>query len=107
MKALIRTAAAIAALTAFAPSAFAITWGQPDGTAHPNVVNLIFERPEGLFLCTGTLLTPTVVLTAGHCTEEAGPVNINPRVRNDPDIDAAFTAERPNFTSTRACLNAT
>ena len=107
MKALIRMAASMAALAAFSPSVFAITWGQPDGTAHPNVVNLIFERPEGLFLCTGTLLTPTVVLTAGHCTEEAGAVNINTWVRNDPDIDAAFTAERPNFTSTRAWLNAT
>ena len=51
MKALIRTAASVAALAAFSPSALAITWGQPDGNTHPNVVNLIFERPQGLFSC--------------------------------------------------------
>ena len=107
MKASIRMAASIAALAALSAPAFAITWGQPDLNAHPNVVNLIFERPEGLFSCSGTLLSPTVVLTAGHCTEEAGAVNINTWVRNDADLDAAFAAERPSYTSTRAWLDAT
>jgi hypothetical protein len=107
MKALIRTAASAAALVALSPAALAITWGQPDGTAHPNVVAIIFERPDGLYSCTGTLLSPTVVLTAAHCTEEAGTVNINTWVRNDPDLDAAFTTERPSYTSTRAWLDAT
>ena len=107
MKVSIRIAASIAALAAFSPSVFAITWGQPDGNAHPNVVNLIFERPAGLYSCTGTLLSPTVVLTAGHCTEEAGAVNINTWVRNDADLDAAFAAERPSYASTRAWLDAT
>jgi len=107
MKASIRLAASLAAMAALSAPAMAITWGQPDGTAHPNVVNLIFERPEGLFSCTGTLLSPTVVITAGHCTEEAGAVNLNTWVRNDPDLDAAFTLERPGYASTRAWLNAT
>jgi hypothetical protein len=107
MKASIRLAASVAAMAALSAPALAITWGQPDGNAHPNVVNLIFERPEGLFSCTGTLLSPTVVLTAGHCTEEGGAVNLNTWVRNDPDLDAAFTAERPSYASTRAWLNAT
>ena len=107
MKASIRLAASVAALAALCAPAMAITWGQPDGDAHPNVVNLIFERPEGLFSCTGTLLSPTVVITAGHCTEEAGAVNLNTWVRNDPDLDAAFTTERPSYPSTRAWLNAT
>ena len=48
-----------------------------------------------------------MVLTAGHCTEEAGAVNINTWVRNDPDLDAAFAAERPSYASTRAWLDAT
>ena len=66
MKASIRIAASVAALAAFSP-AFAITWGQPDLNTHPNVVALIFERPDGLYSCTGTLLSPTVVLTElGH-----------------------------------------
>jgi hypothetical protein len=107
MKISVRLAASVAALAALSAPAMAITWGQPDGDAHPNVVNLIFERPDGLYSCTGTLLSPTLVLTAGHCTEEAGAVNINTWVRNDPDLDAAFTTERPGYASTRAWLNAT
>ncbi len=43
----------------------AITGGRPDGTAHP-YVGFVGE-PEGGF-CSGTLLSPTVFLTAGHCT---------------------------------------
>jgi hypothetical protein len=107
MKASFRMAASLAAFAALSSPAFAITWGQPDLNAHPNVVALIFERPDGLYSCTGTLLSPTVVLTAAHCTEEAGTVNVNTWVRNDPDLDAAFTAERPNYASTRAWLDAT
>lgn len=62
--------AAIAALLA-AGSAGAIINGEPDGTRHPYVVAIGFidaatNRP-GAF-CTGTLVSPTVVVTAGHCT---------------------------------------
>jgi hypothetical protein len=88
-------------------SVSAITWGQPDGNGHPNVVSIIFRRPDGFYSCTGTLLSPSVVLTAGHCTEEAGVVNSGTWVRNDADIDAAFAAERPKYRSTLAWLNAT
>jgi hypothetical protein len=86
-------------------SVAAVTWGQPDGNTHTNVVAIIFRRPDGYYSCTGTLLTPYVVLTAGHCTEEAGVVNSGTWVRNDADIDAAFLAERPLYPSTLAWLN--
>jgi hypothetical protein len=89
-----------------AGSVSAITWGQPDGEGHPNVVAIIFRRPDGYYSCTGTLLTPYVVLTAGHCTEELGVVNSGTWVRNDADIDAAFAAERPLYPSTLAWLDA-
>lgn len=49
----------------------AITYGQPDGDLHPNVGALIAEwREPGQKdqLCTGTLISPTVFLTAAHCT---------------------------------------
>jgi secreted trypsin-like serine protease len=53
----------------------AITWGQPDNGAHPNVGALLIDlgriSPEwrGLYFatCSGTLITPTVFLTAAHC----------------------------------------
>jgi Trypsin len=101
-------AAATAASFAFAalPSQ-AITWGQPDGDAHPHVVALLFQQGTSLFSCTGTLLTPYVVLTAGHCTEEGGKANVATWVRNTSNIDLAFQTERPSYVSTLAWLDAT
>ncbi len=49
--------------------AAAITDGELDGNAHPYVVLLLMEvdgAPK--YRCSGTLLSPTVLLTAGHCT---------------------------------------
>ena len=69
----------VAALALAAPAvltgvpAGAITGGQPDGQAHPNVGLVLFYSHDGdvnaRFRCTGTLVSPTVVLTAGHCTD--------------------------------------
>ena len=49
--------------------ASAVTDGELDGDDHPGVGLLIFDV-DGIpaFRCTGTLLSPTVMLTAGHCT---------------------------------------
>jgi hypothetical protein len=57
--------------------ASAITGGQPDGEGHPNVGLIAFydgttpHADTGLptrFRCSATLVSPTVVLTAAHCT---------------------------------------
>ena len=56
-----------------AGTANAITFGEPDGNAHPHVGTLLFvQNGEGYFSCTGTLISPTVMLTAGHCVEGGG-----------------------------------
>ena len=52
---------------ASAQPASAITDGQRD-TVHTNVGVVRFTTSEGRFRCSGTLISPTVVLTAGHCT---------------------------------------
>ncbi len=50
--------------------ALAITYGEPDGNDHPNVGSMVLQIPgRGLFqLCTGTLISEKVFLTASHCT---------------------------------------
>jgi hypothetical protein len=71
----------------------AITNGQLDYGRHPNVGALIAEwRISGLKeeLCSGTLISPTVFLTAAHCTaylESLGIPNDQVWVSFDEDVD--------------------
>lgn len=49
--------------------AAAITDGEPDGDGHPYVGLMIADVDgEPAWRCSGTLISPTVFLTAGHCT---------------------------------------
>jgi hypothetical protein len=71
MTRLIACAAALAALI-FAAPASAITFGSPDGNAHPNVGGLVADEAysDGTWIyCSGTLISPTVFVTAAHCYE--------------------------------------
>ncbi len=76
-------------LIATVGSAFAITNGQPDGDAHPYVGLLVFDAPDPdtgvvgpAWRCSGSLIAPNVVLTAGHCTDGA----VAARVWFDEDV---------------------
>src|SRR5512143_2278554 len=65
--------------------AYAITYGVPDENGHPYVGMATFydESGEYMWRCTGTLIAPQVVLTAGHCT--SGPAHA--RVWFEPDLN--------------------
>ncbi|MGB2758208.1 MAG: trypsin-like serine protease [Acidimicrobiia bacterium] len=64
---LILAAAATAALLT-PTAAGAIVAGTVDGTTHPNVAMISFVQPDGRFRCSATLISPTVLVTAAHCT---------------------------------------
>jgi hypothetical protein len=75
---LITLAVVAAALTAVSPAA-AITNGTADGNRHPNVGGLVSptQYPDGTWIyCSGTLISPTVVLTAAHCAEDGERVGV-------------------------------
>src|SRR6476646_2347960 len=74
MRRLLTGLAALAALALAAP-AHAITNGTVDGNQHPNVGGLVAPHAysDGTWLyCSGTLISPTVFLTAAHCAEGGG-----------------------------------
>jgi hypothetical protein len=69
--------AALVLVLGISGGASAITNGEPDAGRHPYVGLLVFdaELPDGTigpaWRCSGALIAPNVVLTAGHCTDGA------------------------------------
>jgi hypothetical protein len=94
---------ALAALLT-AGSAGAIINGEPDGNRHPYVVALRLIGPDGQAnLCTGTLVSPTVIVTAGHCTYGVtAPVFVwnSPLVMGFPPASAGRAYTSPEFSPT-------
>jgi hypothetical protein len=76
------------ALGAAAPVG-AVTDGTPDGDAHPEVVLLLMDVGGApAYRCSGTLLSPTVLLTAGHCASNyPGAPYTGMRVFTESDVE--------------------
>lgn len=92
-KALATAIAAIALIGLTAPPASAITDGVPDGNGHPNVGLMVaFVDGAPAWRCSGTLISPELYLTAGHCTYGADHVEI----WFDSDVRDAAANNYPN-----------
>jgi len=94
-------AALVALALAVAPAAAVTKGGVPDAGEHPMVGQLIFYVPDALpspypepggwFSCSGTLVSETVVVTAGHCTFAIGEDSVSTTTEDD-----RFTADDGN-----------
>ncbi|HMN60126.1 MAG TPA: trypsin-like serine protease [Anaerolinea sp.] len=68
----------------------AVTDGELDGNGHPYVVLLLMEvNGQPAFRCSGTLLSATVLLTAGHCAGAPDEFS-GMRVFTESDVEAGI-----------------
>jgi hypothetical protein len=88
----------LALLFIFVLPALAITYGVPDGNAHPFGGSIVIRIPyEGVFQwCSGRLIDENVFLTASHCTAPLDDV-----LAANPGAEALVTSDP---TITEGCV---
>lgn len=100
MRKTITLIAIVAAALFLVPASQAITDGELDGTGHPAVVLVLMEvNGKPAFRCSGTLLSPTIVITAGHCAGEPGEFS-GIRVFAEADVQSDPTYPGPGGPNT-------
>jgi hypothetical protein len=90
-------AAAIALPILFASSAGAVTNGQYDGNNHPYVGYL----DNGVFACSGTILSPTVIVTAAHCFSDSTSALGTNSITHAPIVRVSFDPNLANDNNTQ------
>jgi hypothetical protein len=95
----------IAALALALPlSASAITYGIVDGNKHPYVGALVGEFSSGTFpYCSGTLISPTVFLSAAHCDLGTSRVfvSFDPAITGDSRLLSGTYYANPEYSQTQ------
>jgi hypothetical protein len=96
-KSLLAAIVAIALLMLAVTPAAAVTDGTLDGNGHPYVGLMVAQDENGnpLWRCSGTLLSPTLFLTAGHCTEAPA---AHVEIWFDANVEAGIPANGYPFT---------
>jgi len=91
MRAALALAGVVALMTVTVAPAAAITDGSLDGDGHPYVGLMVAQLEDGtpLWRCSGTLISPTVFLTAGHCTEAPA---VHAEIWFDADVQSGIPA---------------
>lgn len=89
--------AAVALLVALAAPAAAILNGTPDGNRHPAVGGLVTQVPTSsgpvnVLICSGTMVSPTVFVTAAHCTDLLDELDLPAFVT----LDSVFDYQSPD-----------
>jgi secreted trypsin-like serine protease len=88
-----------------ATAAQAITYGQADGNRHPMVGALVGTFDDGTYpFCSGTLISPTVFLTAAHCDisdrtgNDTACVTFDPQLTSKSKLSCGTFTPSPNYT---------
>ena len=82
--------------------------GQPTGSFTAVVAVLVLNGDDSTALCSGTLIAPTVVLTAGHCLSlapKAAKVFVFPDGTTQVAYDAIRYSVHPDFTLSRLAVD--